>query len=437
MINQNKKVTARSLAADVLIKIGASGQYSNIALDTVIKRSELSDADKALLSVLVYGVTERMLTLDYYVSKLTDRKLGDIDVQTLTALRIGLYQLIYLDRIPEHAAVNESVDISPQKSRGFVNAILRSYLRKRGEISLPDGIDAQEISVLYSVSPSLCRKLINIYGTDRTRSILGATFERKRINLRVNTLKISRDELKVILSGNGIECTEGVLDTDLDTDFGAAAQTGEFADGLFFIQDTASQLCVAALGAKPGMTVIDACACPGSKSFGTAVDMGNKGKIISCDLHENKLSLIRSGAQRLGIDVITTRAIDGRINCPEYKGIADAVLCDVPCSGFGVLSKKPEIRYKDISASENLPEIQYAILDNCSDYVRSGGTLIYSTCTVIPEENQNNVIKFLENHKEFKLTPFSVGGYSSDGMLTLLPDSDGTDGFFIAKLTRI
>jgi 16S rRNA (cytosine967-C5)-methyltransferase len=210
-----------------------------------------------------------------------------------------------------------------------------------------------------------------------------------------------------------------------------------YDNGLFFVQDEASQICVEALDAREGDTLLDICACPGSKSFGSAIKMNNKGRILSFDLHENKLSLIRSGALRLGIDIIETRAADGRIEIPELIGCADRVLCDVPCSGFGVISKKPELRYKDPKESERLPEIQRAILNNACKYVKRGGVLVYSTCTLLPEENELAIKDFLSHHPEFELVPFIVGKIeATDGYITLYPHIHKTDGFFISKLIR-
>ena len=207
---------------------------------------------------------------------------------------------------------------------------------------------------------------------------------------------------------------------------------------MFFVQDRASQICTAVLGAKEGDTVIDVCSCPGSKSFGAAIDMNNTGKILAFDLHAKKLPLITDGAKRLGIDIITAAQCDGRTSIDELVENADKVLCDVPCSGFGVLAKKPELRYKDPTESDALPDIQLAILNNASRYVKHGGMLVYSTCTVFPRENEQNIRRFLESNRDFILAPFEYGGVKApEGYVTLLPDEHGTDGFFIAKLTKI
>ena len=426
-------MTARKIAHELLLKAEASKQYSNIALDNALKKSSLSDIDKGLTATLFYGITERRLTLDYQITALATRDINDIDKPTLTAIRMGLYQLIYLDRIPAHAAINESVELCPRKSAGFANAILRSFLRK-GELSLPSKENTVKyLSVLYSVGEPLVSKLLSIFEIEEAEKLLSAINEAPATTLRVNTLLIDRASLlQKIPSGVPTKNTPNGIITQ-----GSIRELYGFEDGFFFVQDEASQICVEALGAKPHDLVMDICACPGSKSFGAAITMKNKGEIYSFDLHENKLSLVASGAKRLNIDIIKTSACDGRKFLPEFEARADKIICDVPCSGFGVLAKKPELRYKNPEESISLPKIQSDILENACRYLKSGGTLIYSTCTILPEENEENIKAFLEKHNDFSLVPWSVGDISAEsGMITLLPHIHKTDGFFIAKLTR-
>lgn len=425
-------MTPRLLAYELLQKSEKSKQYSNIALDHALEASEMSAADKRLASVIFYGVIERKLTLDYRIATLSSRPISELDEKTLFALRIGLYQLMYLDRIPPHAAINETVALCPKRSAGFVNAILRSHTRTK--MTLPPRDDVTKfLSINYSVSIPLVKKLIDIYGEPETENILKA-FERVNdTSLRTNTLKISRAELKKKL-GDAALTPNSPVGVYVK---GSVRGLYGFEDGLFFVQDEASQICVEVLGAEREDLVLDICACPGSKSFGSAIRMDNVGRIISFDLHENKLSLVLSGAERLGIDIIETRACDGRNFISELEYTADRVLCDVPCSGFGVLAKKPELRYKDPAESVTLPSIQRAILENACRYVRHGGTLVYSTCTILPEENEKNILAFLAEHAEFELCPWIVGDIEArSGYITLLPHIHGTDGFFIAKLTR-
>lgn len=426
-------MTARELALNLLLKAEKSKQYSNIALDNALKNSELSNADKGLVSAIFYGVIERRITLDYQIKALSSRNITDIDSKTLNAIRIGLYQLIYLNRIPHHAAINESVDLCTRKSAGFANAILRSFLRKGG-LSLPDSNNTLEyLSVAYSIDIPLLSRLLSILGRDGTEKFLLAINEPSSTTLRVNTLLTDRNALlKEIPSSTATENAPNGVHVQ-----GSIRDIYGFDDGLFFVQDEASQICVEALDAKCGELIMDICACPGSKSFGAAINMENKGEIFSFDLHENKLSLITSGADRLKINIIKASACDGRAFLSKFEQKADRIICDVPCSGFGVLAKKPELRYKNPDESSSLPKIQRDILENACRYLKSGGTLIYSTCTVIPEENERNIEDFLSTHPEFYLEEWRVGNiFAKNGMITLLPHIHKTDGFFIAKLKR-
>ena len=433
-------MNVRALALEVLTKTEKSAQYSNIAIDNAINKNDLDSKDGALLSVLVYGVIERKITLDYIIDSLSSISPSKIELSTRNILRMGLYQLIYLDRIPPHAAINESVELAGKRSRGFVNAILRSYTRKKDEIKFPKKeVDLiKYLSVTYSVPTVLCEKFLENFGSaEKAEDVLRAFPASIKTTLRVNTLKTSRDELLSKLTKNSI-IAEKTPFSPYGISVSCASVNELFLDeGLCFVQDEASQICVLALGAKKGDLVMDICACPGSKSFGAAIEMENQGKILSFDLHENKLSLVKNGAKRLGIEIIDTYAHDGREFMPEYECKADKIICDVPCSGFGVIAKKPEIRYKDPKDSAGLPKIQYDILKTASKYLKVGGTLVYSTCTWLKEENEDNVNKFLAEHKSFKLQSFSLGDKTVDGgMLTLNPHDHGTDGFFIAKLVK-
>ena len=421
----------RKIAYDVLVKCASAEQYSNIALDTAIKRSDLTPPDRGLLTTLVYGVIEKQITLDAIINSLTDRKSEEITPDVRTLLRLGIYQLAYLDRVPDHAAVNETVDMAGKRSRGFVNAILRAFIRGGKEIPIPskENDAVGYLSVKYSFCPALCRKFIDTFSLERAEELFTAFGEQPDLTLRTNSLRISRADLIAALEGQGIKALP-TKESDAGIrvcDRSPVAELYGFGDGLFFVQDEASQLCVKALDAKPGMRVLDACACPGSKSFGAAIDMQNTGEVISCDLHKNKLSLVESGAARLGITILTTAERDARNTNAEWLGTFDRVLCDVPCSGFGVFAKKPELRYKDPLASEALPDIQLAILKSASQYVKVGGKLVYSTCTLLPAENDWNVDRFLQNNDDFNLREAR----------TLYPDTDGTDGFYYAVLERV
>ena len=431
---------ARALALQILNRTDSQGQYTNLALDSALKKSALSAPDKALVTVLVYGVTERRLTLDFIADALSSRPTESLDGTVRNLLRMGLYQLRYLDRVPAHAAINETVALAPKRARGFVNAVLREYTRRGNDVVFPDRQKDlyRYLSVTYSVPVPLCKKLTEIFGKERGETILEAFGHAPPVTLRVNTLKTSPEQMTSELCELGYRVqASDVLSTALRVPDFVPSGAPQLTEGRVFVQDLASQICVEALGACPGERVIDACACPGSKTFGTAIRMQNEGQILAYDLHKSKLSLIESGAERLGISIIEVRERDARLHDPDLRNFADRVLCDVPCSGFGVLGKKPEIRYKDLSDAAALSDIQFAILQNCCRYVKDGGVLIYSTCTIFPEENEQNVARFLASHPEFSPEDFSFGGIcSKDGMLTLTPDEHGTDGFFIAKLVK-
>ncbi len=435
----------RKLALSVLDKQQRDGQYSNIAVDHA--REQLGDGgkDERLFSALVYGVIERRITLDYLIDSLSSLPPSKIERTTRNILRMGLYQLIYMDRIPPHAAIDQSVSLGNKRSRGFINALLRNYLRRVESAPLPEAFSfpsreaapADYLSITYSYPAPLCRRFIDIFGLTKAEAILSAFDRVPPMTLRANTLKTDRAALMADLADAGLCPTPTENSPHGFRVVGASPETVGVTRGLCMVQDEASQLCVEALGARPGETVIDMCACPGSKSFGAALTMENKGRILAFDLHENKLSLITSGAERLGIHIIETAARDGRVFDKSLESSAHRVLCDVPCSGFGVVAKKPEIRYKSPEAAAGLPDIQLAILKNGARYVRPGGVLVYSTCTLLPEENEQNIARFLEANDDFTLCPFTAGALHAPlGHITLTPDIHGTDGFFIAKLIR-
>ena len=432
-------MNARELALATLNRVTQDKSYSNIAVDTVIKRENLTGKDRSLFCVLVYGVIERKITLDHLIDGLSALAPEKIEPQTRNLLRMGLYQLRFLDRVPDHAAVSETVNLAPRRTRGFVNAILRSYLRQKDTLTLPkkeDGV-IRYLSVLYSYPEDFCQKLVDEFGDQKAEAILAAFEKTPALTLRANTLKTSRDALLAQLTQKGLDATPTEnAPHGIRVENAAPSDLG-LEEGLFFVQDEASQIASLALGAKRGNTVYDICACPGSKSFGAALDMENEGSVTSFDLHENKLSLVQKGAARLGITILRTQARDGRDFDQALLESADGVICDVPCSGFGVVAKKPEIRYKELSSCEALSKIQYDILSNACRYVKGGGTLVYSTCTIFREENGDNVQRFLSEHPDFSLSPFKAGHLDvPEGQITLLPSDHGTDGFFIAKFKR-
>ena len=433
-----KKINVRALALDVLTRCEGGG-YSNIALDTVIKRNSLFGSDRALLTALVYGVIERKITLDYIIASLSSIPNSKIEDNTRNLLRMGLYQLRYMEKVPPFAAINETVSLANKRSKGFVNAILRSYTRECDKITFPSESDAvKHLSVTYSICEGLAKAMLEAYSFEDCKAILKAFGEKTPLTLRVNEIKTTRDELFEELSSKMPDATLTKFSPDgIILESAAVSELECLNDGRVIVQDEASQICVRALDAQKGERVLDVCACPGSKSFGAAMSMQNDGELIASDIHESKLSLIKKGADRLGISIISTRARDARQPIEELIDSADKIICDVPCSGYGVIAKKPEIRYKDPKESAALPCIQRDILENVSRYLKVGGVLVYSTCTILPDENENNIKSFLESHEGFELLPFDVGELRvSGGMITLLPNVHKTDGFFIAKLRR-
>ena len=420
----------RAAVCDLLLRCEAAGQYSNIALDTALSRGNFQGADRGLFTALFYGVTEHRITLDHIIDTLSKLPASKIEARVRTALRLGLCQLLYFDRIPDHAAINESVALVPARSRGFVNALLRNFCRADKQVSLPDKTadPVRYLSLCYSVNEDLAEAFLRIWGADGAEKQLLAFSRVPDVTVRVNTKKLTRDEWLAAYGGTPTRyAPHGVKLTD-----GATLQKA-LAKGLCFVQDEASQICVAALDAS-GHHVLDLCAAPGSKSFGAALDGATE--VHSYDLHENKLSMIRRGAEALGIEGLTAAAQDAKTASPERTGIFPRVICDVPCSGFGVLAKKPDIRYKDVESAKGLPKIQREILERAATCVEKSGVLVYSTCTVLPAENEELVSAFLTEHKEFSLVPFSVGELHANGMITLTPHEHGTDGFFLAKLQK-
>lgn len=413
------------------------GRYSNLEINATLTDSPLSEADRALYTALVYGVIERAVTLDYVIAKLSSRPFASIDEPTRCALRLGLYQLVFMDRIPAHAAVSETVALVPQKSRGFANAILRAFQRMECKIPLP-AADAPlyRLSVESATPLELCQFFADSYGMETASRLLSAFLTHPPVTLRINTLKTTAEEMLARFKDDGAQPSP--FAADMITLSRASHVAEGIRDGLYFVQDPASRLCVRALDPKPGETVIDTCAAPGGKSFSAAIDMQNRGTLYSFDLHENKISLIRKTAAALGITMLTAQAQNAKTPLPALMGKADRVLCDAPCSGLGVIGKKPDIKYKPLSAVNALPQIQYEVLTGASAYVRPGGVLVYSTCTLNPSENEQVVQRFLQANPDFSLRPFDLGaaGICTDGMKTFFPHEDGCDGFFIAKMIR-
>ncbi len=421
-----------------------NNRYVNLELSSVIKKYGFEGLDRAFFTALFYGTTERILTLDYVIEKCSTIPLEKLDNMVLCLVRTGLYQILFMDRVPDHAAVDESVELAkrycPKSSVGYVNAVLRAASRSKEtlfhQMKAEKGL--RGVSILSGIPEDILGVYEQSYGTDVMRKI-AAHFSTlsPSVTLRVNTLKITREKLLAALGTIATPTELSPCGIRLAGSFPPEDLYG-FADGAFFVQDEASQLAAAQIGKSDvpdGGIVIDVCACPGGKSFSMALNLDDKAHIYAFDLHENKLSLIRSSAERLGILNITVAARDGRTPDESLFEKADAVLCDVPCSGLGVIAKKPDIRYKPIVESARLPEIQKAILNSSAHYVKDGGILVYSTCTLNRAENEDIVNEFLQTHPDFSLSDQEIVP-GKRGMATLLPYEYNTDGFFVAKLKK-
>ena len=438
---------SRKIVFEALIKIEEGG-YSNIVISNALDKNELSDRDRAFSSALFYGVLERAITLDKIISEFSTQKASKLSVYVKTALRMGIYQLVFMDKIPDSAAVNESVNLvkrtKASRYSGFVNGVLRNISRtdkkKLLDFSFVQQTD-KRLSFEYSVPDWMAGLFVRNYGESFTRDMLCAFNGRNSTVLRVNTLKIRPEDFVNELINNGIsaEISDICKTAVIVEGSGAVDRIYGYNEGLFHVQDTASQLCCEALGVKPGMRLLDICAAPGGKSFTLAENLKNDGEILSLDLHESKLPLITGGARRLGITCIKTFRNDATVFNGEL-GLFDAVLCDAPCSGLGIIAKKPEIRYKNVAILDFLSDMQYVILCNASRYVKRGGRLVYSTCTLNPEENERTAERFLSENREFKpveILPHIKRAFkTADNMLTLFPNIHDTDGFFISAFER-
>ena len=438
---------AREAALLTLNACQRQGGWSDQILKKQLASAGLDRRDGALATQLCFGVLQNLMLLDFYLSKFSNLPLKKMEGKVLQALRLGAYQMLFLDKIPHSAAVNRSVELTRThcknpRAPGMVNAILRNLERSLDRLpTIPQDDPVRYLSTLYSHPSWLVEELMLRLGLDETARLLAADNSRPPVTAMVNTGRITTEDLMAVLADQGVESErhpwlEGCL---LLSRTGDLEGLKAFQDGLFYVQDPASRLAVMAAGPKAGMRVLDVCAAPGGKSFGAALTMEDRGEILSCDLHPHKKKLIQAGADRLGLRSVHPMTADGRVFRSEWEGAFDLVLVDAPCSGLGVIRKKPDIRYKDPAPLAGLPEVQRAILDNAQRYVKPGGVLLYSTCTILRRENEEVAVSFLERHGSFRAEAFTLPGPAEtarDGMLTLWPQIHGTDGFFICKLRK-
>ncbi len=433
----------REAALSLLNEWEAEGKYINLALSSHILDSFRRE-DKALLTALLYTTVENKIKYDYYIGALAKRSTDKLSKKVLNILRLGLCQIDDMDKIPDFAAVNESVSLgSNAGERAIINAVLRAAVRAKAEGGLPlppyEKNPARYYSVKYSFPLWIVKKLISQFGEDEAHLLLRAFCEAPPLDISVNTTKISTDEFLRELSKNGIKAEKSTKteNTVCIKSKGDPTQLYGFSEGYFFVQDEASALAVRALNPKRGDFVIDVCSAPGGKSFLSAILMENCGKVLSFDIHESKIPLIKSGAERLGLDCIMAEVCDAKEPKEELFGKADKLIVDAPCSGLGVIAKKSDLKYKSEGSIAALPAIQLEILEASVKYLKRGGELVYSTCTVLEEENMGVVSEFLKRNPEFALTDFELGEIKSrEGSVTLYPHVHGTDGFFIARMRK-
>lgn len=443
-------MNARTAAFKALVRVEKDKSYSNIIIDSVIKNNNLDKREASFATMLFYGVLERKITLDYVINQFAKTPVRKMQAEILTILRLGIYQIMYADKIPNSAAVNECVNLAKKNklisASGFINGILRSVIREKENITYPNANNIIEyLSVKYSCPENIVSLWLSYYGKDITEGILSVLCGRADISAKINNTKTDIGTVKNSLMQKNISVFEfsGLENAVFLENTGSIEDLDEYKQGLFHIQDISSQICCKILNPQPNDIVIDACSAPGGKSFTIAELMNNKGKVISMDLYASRLNLVKKGAERLGLDIIETKCNDSAKNI-FYADLpmCDRLLCDVPCSGLGIIRRKPELRYKNDLGIDALPEIQYKILVNCSALVKKGGIAVYSTCTLNPKENGMVADRFLKENKEF--SPFTIkppegiirGIDEPCNQLTVFPHLNRSDGFFVSAFIK-
>ena len=435
---------ARETALNALIACRKQGAWSNGVLKEYIVRDRLDSRESALAARLCYGVMQNRGKLDFYLKQLLTGKLKDLHPVVHDVLHLGLYQLYEMDKIPESAAVNESVSLVKKycpKQRfapGLVNAVLRNAVRQQETLEQPATLEDK-----YSHPKALIDLLRAYVGEQRLEAMLAANNAAPDTVVQVNTLRIQPEELKKQLEAEGVTVTphSWMQDCFVLSHIGNMEKLPSFQQGLFYVQDAAAKLSVlcAQLPKGEAVQVLDCCSAPGGKSYAAVIAMAGMGKVHSCDVHSHKTVLIQNGADRLGFDNITVYQQDATVAHPGWESMMDGVIVDVPCSGYGIIRKKPDIRYKNPDDMNRLPQLQLAILEQQARYVKPGGVLLYSTCTLVRKENEGVVAAFLKNHPEFVQEPLPLPGNfpkNTSGMLALVPGEYDTDGFFICRMRR-
>jgi len=438
--------SAREIAVQALMAHRKRGAWSEIVLHNLIEKAGLSGRDTALAGKICFGVLQNRSLLDFYLSQFCHTPVEKLEPKILDILRVAVYQMVFLTRIPSRAAVDEAVKMAKRtspKAAGLVNAVLRRVSERLEDLPEPPRDDLiSYLTIKYSHPRWLVERFAEILGEPGAEALLAANNADVPVYAQVNTLRTDVDQVEGALIEQDVQVRRHpwLADCLILTNTGPLEGLKPFRDGNMYIQDPAARLAVLAANPQSGTRVWDACAAPGGKSFAAAIHMGNKGELIASDIQEKKLARIEFGAARLGISILTTRTADARTADMGDMAPFDTVLADVPCSGLGIIRKKPEIRDKTAQEIARLPEIQLDILKGAARWVAPGGILLYATCTILPEENGGVIGAFLAETKEFVWEAFSLPGEIGvvpEGQITLYPHIHGTDGFFLCKLRRV
>ncbi len=442
----------RETALKILYEINKSGAYSNIALNKNLEDNKLSNLDRAFITELVYGNLKRKLTIDYIIDQFSSVKIKKLSPWILNILRLGVYQLVFMDKIPESAACNESVNLAKRyghsASSRYVNAVLRNVARSKGKLEYPDKNKdlTTYLSIKYSHPEWMVKSWLIRFGESFTEELLKSNNETAPLTVRINTLKTNREELQTELRKEGFETEparyiKNALTINNPT---SITKMEAFVKGLFQVQDESSMMVAQILDPKPGELVIDVCSAPGGKATHLAELMQNKGEVVARDVHEHKIKLIKEASERLGIDIISSEVFDALEQDSNLSGKADRVLVDAPCTGLGIIRRKPDIKWtRSANDLTEIVKLQEKILKSSSSYVKPGGVLVYSTCTIEPKENEEQVNKFLQANREFELEDISefipeglIKATAKEGYIQLYTNTDGVDGFFISKMRK-
>ncbi len=433
---------ARETALNALIACRKEKAWSNGVLKEYISRDRLDRREAALATRLCCGVLQNRMKLDFYLKQLLTGRVKDLHPAIHDILHLGLYQIYEMDKIPASAAVNESVTLAKKYCRklrnapGLVNGVLRNAVRTKGQLKEP-----VTLADRYSHPQTLIDLLCGYVGKERLEPMLEANNGIPQTVIQVNTLRTTPEALTAELEKEGIaaQLHSWLPDCLVLSGIGDLEQLSAFREGKFYVQDAAARLSVLCARIPENAQVLDCCAAPGGKSFAAAVAMGGTGKIHSCDVHPHKTVLIQNGARRLGLTDLEVFLQNATQDHPGWESKMDVVIADVPCSGYGIIRKKPDIRYKDPATMKALPDLQLKILQKQAEYVKPGGTLLYATCTLVRNENEGVVETFLKNNPDFTTEPLplpAVFPENTSGMLALVPGEYDTDGFFICRLRR-